>query len=396
MQRIRNRIFLGAFVLSLLGTIVFGEDTASAPVSVYTTTIRIVDDAESSHFGSFEFALRPEVSEKTLALSQKDFQRVFPVWVGEDDENLKVLGTHSVDGLVVRFVPRYSIEPNLVHTARVAFRSMHGLRGLKGEALPDVEIRMSLQREPAEPTTVVSAVFPSGDVPENLLRFYIHFSAPMSRGGVYEHVYLIDSNGVRVEKAFLELEPELWDADTRWLTLLFDPGRIKRGLKPRSDLGSALKAGGRYTLVIDKALEDAQGTTLAAASEKAFSVQEVDRVSPDPDQWIIRSPRTGSQDTLFVSLDEPIDRALLKRMLSVVDSDGEHVGGEAFVADGEKYWSFIPDGMWKSGVFSVRADVRLEDRAGNRLDMLFDQEIGDQEQEGPSPDPFVSLSFVVK
>jgi len=28
--------------------------------------------------------------------------------------------------------------------------------------------------------------------------------------------------------------------------------------------------------------------------------------------------------------------------------------------------------------------------------MLFDQEIGDQEQEGPSPDPFVSLSFVVK
>lgn len=382
--------------MSLLSTVVLAEETTSAPVFVPPASIRIVDDRASPFFGSIEFVLGSDIAGRILGLSQDDLRRVLPVCVGGNRERLQVLGTYSVDGTVVHFRPRYSLEVNLDHIARIEFALLYKLLALHGDPAADLEVKIALRRERAEPTTVVSAIFPSGDVPENALRFYIHFSAPMSRGGVYDHISLVDAQGERVEQAFLELEPELWDVDARRLTLLFDPGRIKRGLKPRSDLGSALEAGRRYSLVVAKSIEDAKGHPLAIPAIKEFTVQDVDRVSPNTDQWTIQVPVAGSRDSLVVILDEPVDRALLYRMLSVVDGYGGYVGGEVFVGDGEQRWSFVPDELWKAGAFSLRADVRLEDRAGNRLDMLFDEEIGDRQEERVLPEPFIFVPFVVK
>ncbi|MCH7864908.1 MAG: hypothetical protein IIC56_06820, partial [Proteobacteria bacterium] len=98
----------------------------------------------------------------------------------------------------------------------------------------------------------MTQVYPSADVlPENLLKFYLHFSAPMSRGDSYQHIRLVRQNGSVVDLPFLELDQELWDRRQTRLTLLFDPGRIKRGLKPHEEVGPALKPGRRYTLEID-------------------------------------------------------------------------------------------------------------------------------------------------
>jgi hypothetical protein len=202
------------------------------------------------------------------------------------------------------------------------------------------------------------------------------------------------TTGARVEKTFLELVPELWDGETRRLTLLFDPGRIKRGLRPRQDLGSALIAGDRYSLVIEASLEDAEGYPLAVTARESFKVHDADRISPDPARWVVQVPVVGSRDTLRVLLDEAVDHALLERMLSVVGPDGESVNGEALVDEGETRWSLVQDEDWEAGSFSVRADVRLEDRAGNRLDVLFDQEMGQENREAPT-DPFVLLPFEV-
>ena len=48
------------------------------------------------------------------------------------------------------------------------------------------------------PSTVVAHVYPSGDViPENQLRMYIEFSAPMGRRSGIEHVALLDERGQR-------------------------------------------------------------------------------------------------------------------------------------------------------------------------------------------------------
>jgi hypothetical protein len=195
MRRQRKIKILGAFVLSLLSTTVFGEDSAGAPVFVHQTDIRLVDDVERPHFGTIEFRLPLEVAGQIHGRSQDELQEMFPVWVGEVSENPRVIGTYSVQDTLVRFLPRYPVEPNLAYTARIAFGSIHNLLGLKGQPEPDVDVRLILHRERREPTTVVSSVLPSGDVPENLLRFYVYFSSPMSRGGVYEHIYLADYDG---------------------------------------------------------------------------------------------------------------------------------------------------------------------------------------------------------
>ena len=74
--------------------------------------------------------------------------------------------------------------------------------------------------------------------------------------------HLLDAAAKEVDLPFLELEQELWDSSGKRFTLFFDPGRIKRGLKPREEVGPALEEGKSYTFVVDRAWHDAQGDSL--------------------------------------------------------------------------------------------------------------------------------------
>src|SRR5262245_21079296 len=88
---------------------------------------------------------------------------------------LPLLGEAKVSNSVLRFTPRFPFTPGV--TYRVSY----------GETKADVAIP-KLDRIP---TTVVNQVYPSmKEVPENMLRHYIHFSAPMKRGDVYKHIKL--------------------------------------------------------------------------------------------------------------------------------------------------------------------------------------------------------------
>jgi hypothetical protein len=138
-------------------------------------------------------------------------------------------------------------------------------------------------------TTVVANVYPSVDrLPENQLKLYIHFSAPMKRGQAYQFIRLVDdAEGRPVEAPFLELAPELWDSKTQRLTMLFDSGSIKRGLRPHEDLGLALQEGRPYRLVVAEDMLDATGQTLQRAFEKPFTVVAADRTSPDYTWWLL-------------------------------------------------------------------------------------------------------------
>src|SRR5207302_1594426 len=119
-----------------------------------------------------------------------------------------------------------------------------------GRKLPTTEAVVGLPKPQTPPTKLVQ-VYPTADVlPENQLKFYLHFSAPMSRGEAYRRVHLIGEDGKEVETPFLELEEELWDGEGTRFTLFFHPGRVKRGLKPREEVGPTLEEGKRYTLVV--------------------------------------------------------------------------------------------------------------------------------------------------
>lgn len=261
----------------------------------------------------------------------------------------------------VCFEPRFPLQPGVEYRA---IFSIGGRTVEKSFRLPPPAVREA---------TVVRAVFPSRDVlPENLLKFYLHFSAPMSRREAYRRVALLDSAGKAVELPFLEIGEELWNRDATRLTLLFDPGRIKRGLKPREDSGPALEEGRSYTLVIDPGWPDAEGRPLAREFRKTFKVVAPDGKQPDVRAWTLVPPKAGSTDPLVVQFEEALDEAMLHRALAVIATTGKPLEGRIEVDRGETRWLFHPKSAWQAGEHSLVVDVVLEDLAGNSIERPFE------------------------
>ena len=114
-------------------------------------------------------------------------------------------------------------------------------------------------RSTSTPTTEVIGIHPTAvEVPRNLLRCYVEFSAPMREAGA-THVRLVDADGAPLVGALLATEYELWDPDRRRLTVLLDPARIKRGLAPHRAVGYPLREDTSVTLVVDAEFPDASG-----------------------------------------------------------------------------------------------------------------------------------------
>jgi hypothetical protein len=210
-------------------------------------------------------------------------------------------------------------------------------------------------------------------LPENLLKFYIGFSAPMSRGEAYRHVHLLDSAGKPVPDPFLELDEELWSPDGKRFTLLFDPGRIKRGLKPREEVGPILEQGKSYTLVVDRQWPDAVGNLLIRDFRRSFRVGPPDMAPPDPKTWTITAPEGASLAPLKVRFPEPLDWALAQRLITVQDCDGHHVPGRVDIDQQEIRWRMTPESSWKSEAeYKLVIGTELEDLAGNSIGRPFE------------------------
>src|SRR4051794_2644875 len=178
-----------------------------------------------------------------------------------DDPDLPPLaGSYAMEAGELVFTPRYALQPGL------SYRATFELPGHD-----KIVERFTIPKLEAARKTAVDRIYPSASVlPENTLKFYIHFSAPMSRGEAYRHIYLLNENGERILEPFLELAQELWDQDGRRLTLYFDPGRIKSGLLPRKQTGPPIREGKTYTLVVDQEWRDAHGQSLKEGFRKTF------------------------------------------------------------------------------------------------------------------------------
>jgi hypothetical protein len=224
--------------------------------------------------------------------------------------------------------------------------------------------------------SVVSAIYPSrATLPENLLKFYIYFSAPMSRGEAYQRIHLLNEKGKEVESPFLELPQELWDDRQTRFTLLLDPGRIKRELLPRELVGPALENGKKYTLVIDRTWLDADNKPLKESHRKAFTVGPPDEKVPDIKSWKLTPPSAGSLDPLIVDFPEPLDHAMLHRVLQIMDSRTKPLEGTIAVSREETRWEFKPKAVWQAGAYHLDVDSDLEDLAGNSLKKPFEVDL---------------------
>jgi hypothetical protein len=309
------------------------------------------------------------------AFNTNQWQEIFALYVQKEGEATNppaVLGSYHVDQNGVRFEPRFPLVPGVRYRALFDRTKIPGRTGRKEEPIV-TEIRLP---KPVRPPTVVQQIYPSGDqLPENQLRFYIHFSAPMRQGAVYEHIHLLDAAGNAIDHPFLELDEELWDPHGKRFTLLFHPGRIKKGLKPREQLGPILEAGKRYTLVIDAQWTDADGNPLQAAYRKSFQAVAAEEKSPDPKTWRIQPPSAGGTLPLTVIFPRPLDHALLERMLGVTDAQQRPVPGTVAIRDHETRWHFTPERSWQSGSYHLVVDTRLEDSAGNSIHRPFEVDV---------------------
>ena len=288
---------------------------------------------------------------------------LFAVYAGDGDVP-PLLGSYVVRDGVLFFQPRYPIAPDI--RIRAVF---HPPAGASVEAVFDAD-----ESAPV-PSAWVEAVYPSADVlPDNQLKLYIQFSAPMSRGEAWQRIHLLDEKGSRVDLPFLEIDQELWDPDNRRLTVLFDPGRIKRGVLPREQMGPSLIEGQKYTLVIDQEWQDARGAPLVRGHRKQFRAGPSDREPPQVANWLIATPRAYTTGSVVIAFREPMDWALLHHLIQVSGPDGP-VAGAVLIEEGETQWRFLTYQPWQPGDYQILVNTALEDLAGNKIGRAFDVDL---------------------
>lgn len=296
-------------------------------------------------------------------LSNGQMEAGFRVYVDGVAGAPAVMGTYSMLDGIVRFVPRFPLQPGLTYRA---------------EWTGSKPVLFKIARPEIRPTARLEHIYPSAaELPANQLKLYLQFSAPMSRGEAFRRIHLLDDHGVEVSAPFLEIEEELWDGEGKRLTVLFDPGRIKRGLVPHNEAGPALVAGRSYRIVVDRDWLDAAGTPLMESYTKQFRVLPDDRTPPTMSNWRLQIPTAGSREPMQVDLPEPLDAALLRRLVWV-ERDGRRVEGRSELSNEERRWSFNPTEPWEAGKYLLQAGSIVEDLAGNRLDRKFDVDTFDR------------------
>ena len=280
-------------------------------------------------------------------------------------ERLPVAGSYQRDGDVLAFRPAFGFSPGQEYVARTPCNGDHH------QLTP-----FTICEELDVPSALVTAVYPSGAaLPENVLRFYVHFSVPMAPHRSTEFVRLRDEEGVSDDAAFMQFKQELWNADRTRLTVLMDPGRIKRGVATNLELGPALIEGNRYELAIDGGWPSADGMSVLPRCTKQFSVAAPLRRRPSFALWDWTPPRPGTRDDLTIRFDRPFDRHLLTHSIRVAAPAGRPLGGESRIGTDETTWSFTPDDAWASSDVQVIVDEDLEDVAGNTFRELLDREL---------------------
>jgi len=295
---------------------------------------------------------------------------------GPEDDLPDISGGYDILGDGVRFIPHFTFDSG------VLFRATLELHTPGRPDLAEVHIlEFSFPGEMRAMETKVSHVFPSSDVlPENLLRLYIRFSNPMQRGRAAANIEILGPDGTPVLDILYRSPVELWDRSMTCLTILLDPGRLKRGVGPNRALGPPLAAGLRYTLAIGTGMMDMYGRPLSEAFARSFIVSDAVRTPIVIEEWKISPPAAESHDSLDLSFPRSLDWAQLWQGIAVTSATGQPIDGRIDIDLGETRWRFTPDEPWRAGGHSVFVSPDLEDICGNTPYEPFDAPFRSTEQ----------------
>ena len=321
----------------------------------------------------------PSLEDSTITLTLKqvpsddDFSEHLQVFTGGSDRccdnRLPIAGDYSLAGSNLTFTPDYPYISEQTYTV------------LTGRYTPGVSMRsqqheFSLSQHESTDTPTVTAIYPSGDtIPENTLRFHIHFSHPMEPHRSTEFIHLMDADGHIDDKAFMSFKQELWSEDRTRLTLLMDPGRIKRGVAQNIALGPSLREGSQFSLIISDGWRRANSDESIPAFRKEYVITNAIRTQPTTAAWDIQPIRSATFDPIVMSFDRPFDHASALRSIHVLDAMGRTVHGSVSLSEHEKKWQFEPLQTWQSTPVQIVIDPLIEDVAGNNFNESLDHNI---------------------
>ncbi len=300
-----------------------------------------------------------------------------------------MLGSYTVSGRAVRFTPACPFDPGRQYHVRFDPASVPGGSGAALAAT------VGRPAEHTTPSTLVSRLYPSGDVvPENLLRMYVEFSGPMGRKSGIEYMKVLNASGEEIKGAILPLDYEFWSPDHTRFTVFFDPGRVKDGILPNREMGRPLSPGGAMTLVVSRDWADEHGLPLKEEFRRTFRVTAPDTKPLDTASWRITPPSSGGRGGVVVTFPEPLDHGLLMRALGVTRGEAP-VAGEIVVDQEETRWTFTPREPWVAGPYQLLALDILEDLAGNQIGRAFEVDNFDTVDKSPNPET-IRLNFTVR
>jgi len=304
--------------------------------------------------------------------------RVFPGTAVPAGSLPPMAGRLERDGADLCFLPRFAFLDGVSYTVAV-------------DGTPAAVLARPRPERPA--ATEVTGIRPTAaEVPVNLLRFYIWFSAPMSEGYAAGQVRLARDDDSIIGGTLLPTEHELWDASRRRLTVLLDPARIKRGLPGHQEAGYPLRPGEPFRLVVGDGLRDARGLPLRAPAERRYEVGGEERRHVDPVTWELAVPPAGTREPLQVAFGRPLDHGLLARCLHVRGPGGKLVDGTARTGPGEQSWQLVPGRAWAATAHQLIVEPVLEDLAGNSVSRVFDRDLTRPEDQSRPARP-VTIAF---
>ena len=329
---------------------------------------------------------------KDASTTARGWTTLFRVSVapGDGAGALAVSGDYTVANGTVRFTPILPFEAGRSYNVTFEPAAAGGTLA----RLPRVTRVVAIPAAPAGPAVRVTEIYPTGPVvPANLLRMYVEFSGPMGTVPGEEYIRLLDATGKDMKGALLPLDTDLWNGDRTRFTILFDPGRVKRGILPNRAMGRPLHPGDTFSIVIGQRWPDAHGRPLAGEFRKEYRVGPAIEHALDVAVWRVEAPAAGSREPLRITFPSPLDRGLAQRALSVqrAGADAE-VAGDVVVNAGETSWRLTPRDAWQAGEYVVLILPSLEDPTGNRLGRAFEEVSPDDDTKKPP----VRLPFAIR
>ena len=339
-------------------------------------TLSIVTDSTSKHQGCVQVDKLPADNPYP-----KEALQVFLFPQNPDNRVPPIVGNWTQETDKLYFCPLIPFSKSLTYQAR----------------FPDLPyFTFKIESKKDYLLTEIMEVYPTlTTLPENVLKMYLYFSAPMSDGNGYQYIRLEDEKGQIIEAPFLELTPLLWNQDRTRLTLWLDPGRVKRELLRNQKMGAPLEAGKQYTLRISKNWKDANGYSLAEGYLKKIAIIKADRKSPMPKNWTSIAPKANTKEPVILHFGEALDHALAVKSLTVYTKKGKIVKGVVNLKKEDTEWVFTPLENWKANPYRIQIKAELEDLAGNNLNRLFDTDL-DQQTHPKRNLPYYYFDFKVE